>query len=867
MITVDLISKIESQKTHSKISELVTQFEPEQRAGDWTKFSKGKPFMNIAFLTVVIGYLAGLTQDLAVNLGAAEIYGKLAQKDLESLLEGCLETAVKNKSDLLNKFTSTLLPGGSVPAAYLDKVKLNQYLAENGAIEALPSQSGMTNPWRGYLKPFEEIVVIPGINIRESDQLDLIQLVLDDAARLFNERVPWKHPAFEQLLLRYQERILERISALPVETVKEINKSRQDEVVEGGAVLSPVPEWVNPFSVVAADDLELTNPVHVREIRKLFIARYTDLPTIEKRYNTILEGQRGTGKTMIMKYLAFETQILEWTERKGRDAQEFLSAPESFIGVYSKLGQGVFDKTDFEAIADQSRRERIFEHRLTLQLVFDVLETMNGLYERFPPSSEQVKRLKRALNSLLRTNGTIDVCLTPKDLIQAAQDHISFVSVPQVDEHLGSVSPGGGSQPTDFNPSLTLSGQLLPFLDLLRQSCETKVPFFLMVDDFDVLEPYQQARVFKTASARELSTVCFKFGIMVLGKKVLLSGEGRTFRNSDDFDRIDLDWTEGGLHENYQNSLVDIAKARLEAADSEWDSDLSYFLPQWQRGNEILSEVKAEMEAEWLVNERPTDSKSDFISKYGSARFFQRLRKQKIRMRYAGLEYVTMVSSGIYRQFLEICKLIFDRAHDEGWKPDTGGVRAEIQDLAIREYSEEMIQQFSRTSGDAQALLRGDIEITSSHMITLIDSLCDVFYSRLHTPRGVLGSGEPEIICVAIRDDLQQCPEADTLLKIAVRESILHRFQYAPKTSGGPDLPAFMLNRRLGPRRDLSIRRMQGRIEIEATDIILAASDRVGFFRKLQGKKVDSERQTEVASPQASLPLQNPTDVSEESDQ
>ena len=825
--------------------------------------------MAITFLTVAIGYMAGLGKGLAINLVAADMYAKLKKEDLFSLLERCLEEAMKNQSRSLN--SSAVLRGGSVPSAYLDKEKLRDHLAKNDSITPLPSEARSQNPWREYLKPFEEIIVIPTLKATEAERLNSIQAVLDEASRLFIAQVPYQQPAFQELLLRYQEKHSDEHQ----EIIKKLDAmtTKNRSLIEGGVDEEPVAEpaaraWINPFSIVAADDLELTNPEHVRQIRNLFIARYTDLPTIQKHYNTILEGQRGTGKTMIMKYLAFETQILEWVEKKQRQQSEFLSSPENFIGVYSKLGQGVFDKTDYEAIIDKSRRERIFEHRLTLQLLSDVLDTMKAVYQRFPTNTEDVKRIKHALNSLLKTNGTIDACLTADDLIRAAQDHISFISVQEVDEHLGSVSPGGGTSSSDFNPSLTLSGQLIPFLKLLRQSCGTSVPFFVMLDDFDVLEPFQQERVFKTASSRQLGTVCFKFGVMIHGKKVLLSGEGRTFRNSDDFNRIDLDWTEGGLHEDYQKSLIDIADARLEAAGLGWNTQLSSLLPEWQRGNEIFLEVRTAMEAEWEKEEKPTDSKSDYISKYGSARFFQTLRKRKIRMRYAGLEYITMVSSGIYRQFLEICKLIFDRAYDEGWIPENGGVRAEIQDIAVREYSEEMIQQFSRTSGDAQSLIHGDIEVTSSHMTTLIDSLCDVFYSRLHTPVGVLGSGEPEIICVAVRDDLGQCPEAELLLKIAVRESILHRFQYAPKTSGGPPLPAFMLNRRLGPRRDLSIRRMQGRIEVEAGDIILAAQDRREFFQKMQGKKVNAESATtEDTSQQVRLPLEQVMEESEQSDQ
>ncbi len=788
--------------------------------------------MSLTFLTVALCYLAGITQNYAIELTSAVIYDKLTEKELESLIASCLNEAIENKSELLNRCASSARLGDSVPQAYVDEAKLSEYLRQNSVIEPLLTEVGSASPWRPYLSPFADIIYIPGFDLSESVRLDLVQGVLEEASKLFNSRLPHAQPALDQVMLEYHkshradhQQMLTKLESISSTIETSLLPPRTEEQGRR-AVLSD--EWSNPFSVVAADDLDLTNPEHVRQIRELFIARYTDLPTTRKRFNTIIEGQRGTGKTMIMKHLAFETQVLEWIEKLGRQEKDFLTAPDNFIGVYTKLGQGVFDKSDFEAIAEQSRRERIFEHRLVLQLLYDVLGTMRSVYRLSPPGADQVRRMRGALQALLRIDGTLDAGANHEEIIRFSQDHISFRLIPEVDEYLGSVSPGGASE-CDFTPRLTLSSQLLPFLDVLRDSCSATVPFFLMLDDFDVLEPYQQERVFKTASMREFNTACFKFGVMVLGQKTSLSGSGRTFRFGDDYDLIDLDWTQGGLQANYKTSVLEIAQARLR--QSQWGSDLSALLPEWRRGGEILQEVRAQMDSEWEAAEKkPTQSKSDYFSKYGNARFFRLLRERKIRMRYAGLEYVTMISSGIYRQFLEACKLIFDRAHDGGWTPDQGEVKSETQDKALRAYSEEMLQQFSRTSGDAQALLSGDIEVTSQHMISLIESLCDVFYSRLHAPN----HGEPEIICIAIRDDLNQCPEANTFLRIAVRESIFHRFQYPPKTPGGPNLPAFMLNRRLGPRRDLSIRRMQGRIEIDARDILLAVSDRKKFFNKIK---------------------------------
>ena len=769
------------------------------------------------FLSIAIGILAGIPQAFLNKAVTESVFGKLKKKDLRGLMEDCLGEAVKKVSrppDLVLQ---------------LENNQLAKYFEENEQVEPALQTASEQADWRAYLKPFTRIINVRGRQLTESEHLKVVWDVLSVASESFRLQVAQKHPAFEQLLLEYDrklerndQRIMEMINDVPSRTVAELGRVREpNKPVRTSCATEP---WRNPFSVVAADDLDLNNPDHVKEIRELFVARYTDLPTVKKHFNTILEGQRGTGKTMILKYLGFETQIMEWTET-GEKTEDFLCEPGNFIGIYSKLPQGVFDKADLDAVETQQRRERIFEHRLVLHILYDTLQTMQSVIHHFPPPSERVPEVRQALQAFLRPDEKFGDSLGIADLLRAAQAHISLSLIPQVDEHLVSVAPGSRSGPTDFNPWLTLSGQLVPLLRLLKKSSGTRVPFFLMLDDFDVLEPYQQSRIFRIAAQREFSIVCFKFGVMVLGRKVSTSGPGRTFRAGDDYDPIDLDWTQGGLHDKYKEVALEIAEARLAKAG--WPSGLGNLLPPWPHGEEIMDGVREGMKEEWdAAKEKPTVELSNYISKYGNARFFQTLRRTKTGMRYAGLDYVLMVSSGIFRQFLETCRMIFDRAYDKGWSPVSGGVSPEIQDDAIREYSAQMVYQFSRTSGDAQALLSGDIEITSQHMITLIESLCDVFYSRLHTP----GHRDPEIICVAIRDDLTHSPAA-TYLNVAVRESILHRFEYKPKAAGGPPLPAYMLNRRLGPRRDLSIRRMQGRIEISSKDILLAVSNRDKFLQ------------------------------------
>jgi hypothetical protein len=326
---------------------------------------------------------------------------------------------------------------------------------------------------------------------------------------------------------------------------------------------------------------------------------------------------------------------------------------------------------------------------------------------------------------------------------------------------------------------------------------------------------------------------------MSLGKKTPLSGTGRTYREGDDYDLVSLDWTDEGLQKNYKKAAETIVNKRLEA--KEWPvKDFPALLIVWQHGLIIREEVKRDMFAEWrkLPSRLKPKTAGNYWNKYGDARYFQKLSALKTNHRYSGFAEGVDVSSGIYRQLLEICGTIVDKALSSGWNPELlSSISAEIQDDAIREYSNAMLDTLSQTAGDSTELLSGDVSITSRHMVTLIESLSDLFHFRLHSK-----SREPEIFSISIKDDLTANAFAKSILDVAVRESILHRrgSDYTPKTPGGPRLPTYMLNRRLAPRRSLGVR-MQGRIEILSSSIGLAATDRKAFMQRLGAVRLRSQ--------------------------
>lgn len=585
-------------------------------------------------------------------------------------------------------------------------------------------------------------------------------------------------------------------------------------------------ELANPFDLVTANDLEYT------EIPRIFVREYTDFNRIIKHFDTILEGQRGTGKTMILRYLAYETQIAIWVEKQENTGASFVKRKEHFVGIYCRLEQGVFDRNDLDAVENASRRDHLFEHRLSLFCLSHVLKTLKTLLSFNPISFPAFQNLKFRLAQLLEEpqlrdgNEWIDVYNLAQEIIG--------LRVTQEDLHLGSLLPG--STPTSFNAWLTLAGQLTPFLEFIQESLEIMCPFFILLDDFDVLRPGQQQSVFRSAAARKINVVCFKYGIMTLGKKVILSGSDRTYREGHDYDSMSLDWTDRGLQTKYKDAVQLITDKRLSAKG--WPQSLSFssILDTWSRGKQLRDEVRRQMHVEWdkLPASKKPKTFENYFSKYGNARYFHHLASKKIHHRYSGYEAVIDISSGIYRQYLELCNRIVVKAFAASWKPDSQQViNSEIQDEAIREYSRDMMDSLSVTAGDTTALLAGDINVTSKHMVTFIQSLSQLFKKRLHS-----SIREPEIFCISIRDELDFNPTAKAILDVAVRESILQRrsADYSPKTPGGPSLPTFMLNRRLAPRWGLGVR-MQGRIEISTADVVLAAENTDRFVRQFSKDK------------------------------
>ena len=582
----------------------------------------------------------------------------------------------------------------------------------------------------------------------------------------------------------------------------------------------------NPFAEYMA------NGISPESVHLLFVERRNSLQDLKTYHDNIVEGQRGTGKTMLLRYFSVEVQnSLLREQNETSSIVALLNKRKTPLGVYCCLTNAGLDRTDFSAIENSTRSKLVFSHLSALFVITKFLSSIAYFHSLPIDQITLSSRLRRTTCKLLRIDCIADDIPQDEYLYRLTRAIQTLRDCAY--EHLASCLPG--STPTDFHPWLSLGASLIPLMEEYKADLGLREPFFLLIDDFDRLDASQQSLFFSVATARRHDVLCFKFGAMSEGIKTNSTTDGRRYSEGDDYDHIPLDWVDGGIdpekNRAYKESLEEITSRRLARAGWPKALGLDTLFDNWHAGAKLRDEAKAAALAEFNSSSGAIRNQTfeSFWNKQGTARYFRLLAGKKIPHRYAGPSTIVEVSSGIYRQFLEVCGRIMNASISRGWRPDSGKIGSELQNRCIREWSTGMFRNLD-SSGDLTNLGNGKQIVTSDHLINLANSLTQYFRWRL-----LSDAKDPEVIAIAIRDTLQPGSFAKILLDVAVRETLLQRrvLDYSNKSGDGRRLPTYQLNRRLVPHVGIGTK-VQGRYEMDCSILELAARDPEKFLRAMR---------------------------------
>ncbi len=232
-------------------------------------------------------------------------------------------------------------------------------------------------------------------------------------------------------------------------------------------------KWHNPFSDVIA------NGIPPDAVHRLFVERSDSLTKLRNQTETIVEGQRGTGKTMLLRYFSFEVQSsLVANTTHHRSLIDTMNEEQTPFGVYCCLTHAGLNRSDFDAVDGESRRIALFSHISYLFIVnrlFSALQTLGeqdthslvGIDAALTTYTLQLLRLPESLATVSK----VDFC-------RAIVDNTD-ISLSNANEHIASLLPG--CQPTVFNPWLGLQSNFVGILERYKKSLGLIAPFFLLM--------------------------------------------------------------------------------------------------------------------------------------------------------------------------------------------------------------------------------------------------------------------------------------------------------------------------------------------------------------------------------------------------
>jgi len=602
---------------------------------------------------------------------------------------------------------------------------------------------------------------------------------------------------------------------------------------------------VNPFEHFFPENLS------PEEICRLFVDEYTEHNALTARKHTFVEGSRGSGKSMLLRYL-------EPSCRKhvcgGWD--NFINEKNAFIGVYINCNTGDFNIKEYNELLESSDVPRVLSEKVLIhEFIMRIVEwTIKTIFEQLNEYTVQnqivcntiIKALdeKNIYDDVQKYHRSLDGI---KAIVKSERKKVHNAIIKYLEKYSiigNSFDYDGNYVDTSFR-----DGAFLPifFSSLVKLLDIPKMPFYLLFDEAsdNTLLPLQQKIINTLITQRIHELLCIKVSMRPESYSNDTDLYDKPIQYIHDYEKINIDSLYTNNTESYYRRVREIANRRLQLAGFSAD-DIMVLLPESNAEKEKMKEAETLTSDEYdnLSDEKKISDKKNYIYKYARARFFQFYTKKSTYM-YTGFDNLVHFSSGITRAFLDPCFDMIEKFMQKYPNKDIKSIEAipyEIQWESIRNFSNdfvdiEILNRIRRRSTESRE------RIILEKLFNLIESLGNAYKIRLNNEK----SRYPRIISFSLRETLVNNQEVEEVMKRALQDCFFHKRWYRGK-SGYEMLECYIFNRRLCPRYGLDLSGFQGRIELSKDSLILAMNDRdkfIEWFREKE-KTGDTEQATQL---------------------
>lgn len=582
----------------------------------------------------------------------------------------------------------------------------------------------------------------------------------------------------------------------------------------------------NPFVVLTPDDKGAESEVEITNaeiIHKLFVDVFEDFKSIPQQGHVFLNGPRGSGKSMMFRFLLPDCQLID------KATKNYNELP--FFSIHIPIKLTSINNPEYELIKDYGNS--IFnEHVLTIyftDLIFDSLARLN--FTNVENKDSLVAEIRKFYNgSFLRRLklcgwNTTDIPEfnpeTPEQAFGEIQKICSdiFVEANQfLKRNVQNIKYPNQFKAVQYNGALCdYLSFLFPLLKDLKQiSLFPNKPFFLLVDDADNLTETQIIVLNTWVSYRTNSEVSLKISTQ-LNYPTYNTVNGTNIDSPHDYYDINILTTYSSAKNVYNTRIRQIVERRLNFFFEQKGIKVSpdEFFPSDEEQDEKIKAFKEEAKEEHKEGKGRGYRASDDSLRYGIPNYIRSLKgtsKSGSTFKYAGFDMLVSISSGVIRHFLTPAGKMFNaqlrdiklkkqqvatkenRESSTVIPTDVLKIEPSIQSFEIKEYSvKQLFDEYDKHKLDKVQIARDERYLTKiTKLKNLIDGLGGLFGEYITST----DRSERKIFSFAISGSLE--PELQEVIDLGVRLGYFHKATIGKKNGTGKQR-LYILSRILAP--------------------------------------------------------------------
>ena len=611
-----------------------------------------------------------------------------------------------------------------------------------------------------------------------------------------------------------------------------------------------------PFDVIRAEDFG-ADLYQFYEPLETLIRRVSGVDIAGSR-PVFLIGGRGTGKTMVLKFLSIQMQLADFIHKylpegttardlTREDMEAFLSS-RRFVAVYLH-----FKSIEYGPIADEI--SALFLPYLSLKIAQQILWFVailraSGLVGADTEAAIAAFISKQIYEPKLDAPLTLDEAL--RSLRETVLPRFEVVFSKHSYSSLEEIKRDPGIPVVIWEKLIFgLPNLLFGNLDYLAGKS-----LFILLDELEYLNEYQKACIGQLIKDSDDTAVVFKVGSRHMPAYLPVGQSTEVLQEPDDFRRIDiadaLNAAHGGKKRDYDGLIRSILNRRLERSRPFTEAgitDVQQLLPglsveeealalvrdrrkHWSKFRTYLKRTMSAEESDEVIGElqfpeNPIVEKLDMLLYYrGEAvESIRRMRQQYLAgeneqyrrlyqknalsllfqlcsdyrtdKKYAGIDVFVHLSSGVIRNAVELCNQSLNAALNFGYQPGEP-VDMGLQNMAAKKIAEI---KYSEAAG-----ISGNLGLSVQQFINQLGTV----FRELHLNR-YLTEPEPTHFLTTYSDIRGR---AKDVFDASLNDGYLQRKrEMDPQTRGESREDDFLINRVLAPKFEISYR-MRGRTRI-----------------------------------------------------